>query len=434
MVFVISTDLPYTLLSLPRYAMLMGINPVHFQGAAGTDVFPLMGNACSDLIPQHSWQATGRVSREEIAYAIQEAEFEIATVLGYWPAPFWIAQEVHPYPQHYRSDVWATDGLDVRLQRIGIKTKFGKIIEPGQRAVSLVGTATTAAGTLAYTDADGDGFVDTATITLPTSLTNVCELKVYFEGFGGAQEWEIRDPRTKCCSGGNVIFNFPAWLFIDRDIQSAYPTTDGFQGVNLDTVDNYVTSVEVYREYTDTTAASAEFFWQPEPQNLSGFCTICGGTGCAACQLTAQTGCFSIRDAESGIVSPSPATYDATNAQWSGNCFSVCRNPDEVSLWYKSGKLPNINLRGASCQELDNRMARAIAEYATTKLARPICSCQYVAERYRKLKEDIALTGEVSFQVTEDDLANPFGTERGAVLAWRYLHNVADNIIHGVAV
>jgi hypothetical protein len=432
MAFSIAEPLPFTLLNLPKYAGFMGINPVHFQGAAGTEVFPFMNNACSDLIPQTAWQATGRTSREDIAYAIQDAELEIAQVLGYWPGPFWIAQEVHPYPQHYRFDVWSSGGLDVRLQKIGIQTNFGKIIAPGQRAVTLVGTATTAAGTLAYSDADGDGFDETATITLPTTLTNVCELKVYFADMSGQQEWEIRPARSKSISGGVVTFTFPAWLFIDRDLQAAYPTTDLFQGINLDTTANYVTSVEVYREYNDTTATSSEFFWQPSPQLLNGFCSTCGGSGCVACQLTTQTGCFTIRDAETGVVSPAPASY--ASGAWSGLCFTVCRNPDEVSLWYKSGKLPNINLRGASCQELDNRMARAIAQYATTKLARPVCSCQAVAERYRWLKEDLSLSGETSFQITEDDLANPFGTQRGAILAWRYIHGVAENVLKGVVV
>jgi hypothetical protein len=79
-------------------------------------------------------------------------------------------------------------------------------------------------------------------------------------------------------------------------------------------------------------------------------------------------------------------------------------------------------------------MARAIAQYATTKLTKPICSCQAVTARYRWLREDLALTGETSFQIVEDDLSSPFGTMRGALLTWRYIHNVAENRLFAAVV
>lgn len=55
-----------TLLSLPYYAQIMGINPVHFQGAAGDDVWPA-GGVCGDVWPRYSWQYADRVSHEDLA-------------------------------------------------------------------------------------------------------------------------------------------------------------------------------------------------------------------------------------------------------------------------------------------------------------------------------------------------------------------------------
>jgi hypothetical protein len=321
-------------------------------------------------------------------------------------------------------------GREITGRRVGYQTNFGKVISPGQRAVTLVGTATVAGGTLQYSDADGDGFIDRATVTLPTTETNVCELKVYHVGTLGNQDWEIRPSRTKSISGGTVTFIFPAWLFIDPDVQSAYPTTEGFIGINIDSTINYVTSVDVYREYTDTTGTSATFYWEPEPQ--MGYCTSCSGTGCPACTLTAQNGCIHIRDAETGLVVPTPATY--TSGAWASSCFTIGRDPDEVKIWYYAGALDNLNLRGSTCHSMPPRMERAIAYLATARLERPMCSCANVTALYHKLQTDLALSETRSYQVTEDHLANPFGTRFGEVSAWRWIHDTAQHILKGVAV
>jgi hypothetical protein len=432
--FEIAEALPYTLLSRPRFAMYLGINPVHFQGGVGQTVFPLGSNACNDLWPRHSWQASDRVSHEDLAYAIQDAETEIAKVLGYWPAPVWVAQETHPFPHHYRQDVWRYGGTDVTLRRISVQTKFGNVIAGGQRAVELIGSASVADGSLVYSDADSDGYIERATVSMTTSITNVCQLKVYFAGTAGNQAWEIRPVRTKSVSGGAVTFVFPSWLFIDPDIQSRYPTTDGFLGIDLTTTANFVTSVDVYREYHDPTATNVTFFWEPEPQTLLGFCSTCGGSGCTACQLTTQNGCISVRDVEQGIVGLTPATYNESTGLWQSNCFTVCRNPDELSLYYYAGELDNLNLRGDTCRELKGRLGRAIAWLATARLERPFCNCQVVTAMATDLRRDLALSGEESFQITEDDLSNPFGTRRGEILAWRYVQNIASHSIKGFAI
>lgn len=432
--FDIADALPYTLLSLPRFARIMGINPVHFQGGVGENVFPIGSNACNDVWPRMSWQAGDRVSHEDLAYAIEEAEQDIARVLRHYPAPVWISQEAHKYPKFYRTDLQRLNGVDASGSGVGLQTNWGKVISPGRRAVSLIGTATVAGGTLVYSDEDGDGFTETATIVLPTTQTDACELKVYYTGSGGAQEWEIRPERSKEISGGNVTFVFQSWLFINPDLQAEYPTTEGFTAIDLTTTANYVTSVQVYREYTDTTATSARFFWEPEHRGIQAFCTVCSGAGCPVCSLTYQDGCFHIRDAETGVVVPTTATYDATDGQWEGDNYTVCRDPDEVTLWYYAGSLDEYNLRGSSCRMLSNRLARAIAWLATARLERPLCSCNVVTALSTKLMRDLALAGAESYMLNENALDNPFGTRYGEVYAWRYVQNIAEHSMGGVAV
>ena len=92
-----------TLLSLDRFARILGMNPVHFSGAAGPMYWPEIGN-CDDIWPQYSWQHDYEfVSREELATVIAEAEYDIKEELGFSPAPTWESEEVHWFdaPEKY---------------------------------------------------------------------------------------------------------------------------------------------------------------------------------------------------------------------------------------------------------------------------------------------------------------------------------------------
>lgn len=415
----IAEPIPWTLLSLYRYAKIMGVNPVHFWSSAGQSVFPINTNACNDVWPRWSWQAADQVSHEGIARAIQSVEQDIANILGYWPAPMWVAQEIRQFPRPYRPDLLRLNVRDVRGFGVPIKTKWGKIIQAGQRAVTLVGTATTAAGTLTYTDEDGDGFAETATITLTTTLTDPDEVKVYIANTGGRQEWEIRQPRQKTITAGTFVAIFNSWLFVNPETMGEYPTTDGFDAIDVTTTANYVTSVDVYREYTDTTAASAVLYWEPIPATttlIGACCTQCSGSGCSACVLTTQDGCIHIRNPELGLVVPLPAEYDATEAQWNQVTLTECRDPDFVRMYYYAGDISNKSLGsfGTFNEDLSDYWARLIARAATARLERPICQCGNVVALSIHLMEDLTKTGEISHFV-DPQLVKKLGPRRGEV-------------------
>ena len=76
-----------TLLSLDRFAQILGVPPAHFAGGYTATVFPVT-SSCSQVWFQHAWQAADKVGREELAVAIAGAEGDIASELGYWPARF----------------------------------------------------------------------------------------------------------------------------------------------------------------------------------------------------------------------------------------------------------------------------------------------------------------------------------------------------------
>jgi hypothetical protein len=447
----IANPLPYTLLPLAQYAMYMGINSVHFQGAFGNTIWPFEDNRCSDLWARHSWQQSDSVSHEDLAYAIQSAEMEIARILGYHPAPRWISGEMHKYPQWYRPDFMPYGGVQFLQQasrRKSIKARWGKFIAGGKRATTLVGTATTAGGTLVYSDVSGDGQVDTATITLATALTDACEIKVYQPGTSADQRWEIRPVRSKTISGGNVVLLFDAWLFIDPDVQAAAPVSGaGFQGINITTTANYLTSADVYREYNDITEHAARFFWEPTE------CAVCTGCAtilaegsvvldvsaetaatCTICGMVIQDGCLFVRDVETGMVVPAPSALDSSDNHVIQQ-YVVDRDPDIVKLWYYAGGLDEYRLRGDRCQPLSDFWAQAIAWLATARLERSFCSCGNVTSLAKDLRTDMAFSGtDFSIQLDFDLLGNPFGTRLGELKAWQRVSKLGEIIYEGVSV
>jgi len=440
MAFLIAQPLPYTLLSLPEYAQIMGVNPVHFAGAATATIWPIQGgggrNACEDIWHRYSWQAVDSISHYDIAEAIQSAEYEIARELGYWPAPMWTSQELHQFSRHHRPDVYRYGQRNVRGQEVSTKTVFGKIIAGGRRATTANSTETAkvADGTLEYEDLDTDEFFETATITLPTTFTDATQVKVYFHDYGGIQEWEIRPCRSKTIALGVFTAVFDSWLFIDPDLMAAYPTTADPAAIDITTVANYVDEVDVYREYNDPTQNSAELYWEPTPN-----CTICSGAGCPACTLTVQDGCIHIRDANRGFVVPAAATYDDTNAQWDSSSLALTRDPDFVKVWYYSGALSQEYLGGRWGWTLPRKWARTIAYLATARLERPFCSCGTATALAKHLREDLSAMSSQQQQARSYQidsalvLQNPFGTHRGEVMAWQQIINERDRSLGGGA-
>lgn len=405
-----------TLLSLDRWAQLLGVNPAHFNEAVGVNIMP-QTSACKDVYWQHAWQAAGQVSREEIAQEISIAETEIAQALGYWPAPVWQEGVMVRYDHPHRREFHGV-ALNIKLKYKDVQLPFGKFINGGRRAVQSVGLAET----VVYSDEDGDGYDETATVTVATSLTRECDIKVYTEGMNGDPSWEIRPARTKEITGGNFVATFWAWQMIDPTLWDTLPVQVQPEAENLEDP-IYVADVDVYREYNDTARAQTVFFWERDPG-----CTSCGGTGCLACQQVAQQGCLHLRDRDQGLAVPTPATYDADAGGWQETAMVCNRDPDQIKVWYQSGDIDNRYMQGLTCEPLSDFWAQTIAFLATARLSRPLCSCNNVTRLAHFLQADYAMTSPAgdSYNLGPDDLTNPFGTKRGEIRAWRRVIRLMD--------
>jgi len=396
--------LPYTKLSLHRYAKMVDINPVHFVGAVGQSVWPLSNNSCNDVWPKYSWQNGSQLSLSELAYAIKDAEDAIEDFIGYPMARTFIEEEQHPYPQFYNKDFQSYGGIRHDGMFRSVNTRWKKVISPGKRATTLL----SGSKAVVYSDEDGDGFSETATISLTTSVAP-CEIKVYFEGMNALPEWEIREANTSTASSGVVTLVFDSWLFVDPNLQSAMPTDEGYAAIDITTTANFVAAVDVYREYIDTTDAPAVFNW---------VCP-CGSTSCAVCGTTSQDGCLTPRDAENGTLVPAPATYADG---WSSSQWSVARSPDYVKIWYVAGDISREYQAGRTCDTLSDFWARQIVNLATARLYKPFCQCGNVTAFAQDLQIELTQTGEAGGHLFDfTAIKNPFGTRRGEFMVFRTL-------------
>lgn len=395
-----------TLLSLDRFATVLGLHPLHFN-QVDANIGSAQSRVCIEPIFQNSWQHSDAISREELAIAIMEAEEDIARELGYKPAVDWEVNErvelAHPVTG------WFAHGYDVRGDTLSVKTKYGHIITGGRKQKTLI----QASDAIVYSDADSDTYFETATVSTPTTVTDPEEIAIYYPGLNGDDAWQIR-PITVSISGGiaTIVFRRDQ-VVIASELSKLDPQT-----LNGLTNGNFLTTVDVYRVYNDP-SVQVQFVWRATDSG----CSSCSGDGCVSCGLSIQTGCMTVKDKELGIVTVQPGDWNADTTSFDSNAYDVCRRPDYVRLWYRAGKrdekltTPNISVA--------RRWELAIAKLAVTKLDRNICSCKAIIDMQTKWTNDLRRSRStsaesISYRVSSYELENnPFGSTIAAQDVWR---------------
>ena len=92
--------------------------------------------------------------------------------MQWFPIPRWIEEEVK-LPRYYKAE-WNNFYNAVGNAK-SVTSSFGLVTEVGRKTSSLVGTASTV-----FSDEDGDGFDETVTITIATTVTDEDELRIYY--------------------------------------------------------------------------------------------------------------------------------------------------------------------------------------------------------------------------------------------------------------
>lgn len=422
----------YNLLPLDTWRRLLGFNPWHFWG-----LYASVGNArvtseCNDIVTEYAWQDVDSAGRAEIREAIIQAELLVHRYAGFWPAPRYDSA-TEPWPRLGDARLHRIGPIGADWRRLGVVLSGAAYLQAiGTESRAAIGTATTAGGTLVYSDADSDGLLDTFTITLPVpggmSDLTTDQVAVYFAAADRVdsaplgERWRVA-PVQVTLSGGNATVRGRRWLVVRP---GRYEGMDG-EGLDASDAANFVTSLEVYRRTTDPNGetldrSQAVLEWETRP--CHGWWCCC--TGCttatspasserdpaAVARAIARAG---IRDAEIGIVLPAAALRDATTGIWS-EAGSGCWEPDRVIVRYLAG-WPLAN------GQMAPDWAMAVARLAAAELARPICACDSSNKELYRWQFDLATAGDASeqYQVDPGDLANPLGTRRGHLAAWKKL-------------
>ena len=399
-----------TLLSLDRWAAILGIDPRHFRQVI-TTVKPF--TSCDTVWKEHPWQENDAVSREEVAMAIQQAENTIAHYLGYKLLPTWEADERQQAPQPGAPELVYASNVDPRGFYQSSRLNWGHYLYGGIEAKTLQQANTP----VAYTDADGDGYKETATLQVATTVTDAEEIAVFYPCEEGADAWEIRPLRSISISGGIATIKLWRHQLVVPDLIEALSPSQ----VDGDVDANFLAVVDVYRRYNDP-SQQVQLIWSARPN----YCE-CGDIACETCTFATQWGCLTGHNFSQGLVRYQAASWDADDEEYNAAQLSVCRNPDRLRLWYRAG------LRDMSLQYPTLQMApeweRAVTYLSLMYLDRPLCGCNNLDAITQHWGHDLAIEGsEVGDKITDRLLNNPFGTTRGAVFAWK-LVNQRDRVL-----
>lgn len=388
-----------TLIPLDRVAAVMQIDPYHFNSIY-TAARPLRAN-CDDGWYQYGWQTAGKVSREELATALKEAEDTVISYLGWSFLPQWFSEE-HLMPRHYRTEMgsfYAAAG-----NKRSIMTNWGYVVDAGRRATTFIENVSTE-----FSDDDGDGFEETVSITFATDVTEPEELRVYYPDKNGRDEWEIRPVTSIEIADGSATITFPRYMIPLEALLNAPPDPDDPHiAINGDDESNFLDSVDVYRVYTD--ASQQILFYYDPPAGCAG----------GPCEEVTETGCIFIKDSRLGLLQYDRADWDAetqsyTNARLPGI-------PVKAKVYYRAG-WRDERLEYPLWQQVDPNLERRIIFYALSLLDRELCGCSNTRNIWQYMSEDMAkITPERSYTFPWDLTGNPLGTSRAAIQLWKYIH------------
>ncbi len=407
-----------THLSLDQFARIMGVPPLHFWGVNIDSM--QTASVCSSAWFQHPWQGGGKVSRDDVAYAIAEAERDIEQQVGYRLLPSWEEDEWNPTIRPYRPEMTNLNSRDVRGRSQIVFAKQGHLLSGGIRSVTTIAED---AG-VSYAN---DGMLPTtwlnrATVTVGISGDEISddEVAVYYPGHGGDDRWRIRP-----CEVSHVADQYT--IHFQREMALVPSYFDSYEGLGLraaaGTDDaNFLATVDVCRVFNDP-QQQATLLWE------EGGCSCPSGS----CAYGTQTACLMLRDdPRLSIVVYNPAEWNPDTLAFEGRPMVACRQPDLVRLWYYAGWRD----RNADhpLLELDSQWARIVAYFAASKLDRPACAC--TSDQFNQWQADLAFSGGIdetgTYSLSASDLASPFGTRRGALQAWRHVKQPGVVVGRGV--
>jgi hypothetical protein len=211
----------------------------HFNQCAGIGAPVLTANDKGGAVYIQS-------EREMIARALESAAMRMAIDLNYWPCPAYFQEEF-------------TLGKGWPSAAQVFRGRWLQTVELGSRAQSVI----QAGAAVAYSDPTGSGVNDTATIIVNTTVAND-EIRLYYQAAdslapAGDVRYEIEPISVTDNGAGQVTIVAHRALFVKpSEWKLSYlaidPNLNNFNIIDTATAAGFVTAVDVYRVYTDTTS------------------------------------------------------------------------------------------------------------------------------------------------------------------------------------
>lgn len=343
-------------ISLPRYAKLTGYSECAIYGVSNPS--EAHGDCDNPIWDQYQ--------REMILYYLAEAQEEIERVTGYPLCPTYFAGEEHPY-------------------RFPIHTRWTRVIAAGARAESDVDLA-----------APVDYSVEPALVgPIATALTDATEIKIFYPD----SEREIEAVRTTI-SGGFLNIYVPRCRLVHPDY---FAGQEG--GLSYEDLDNFISTVDVKRVYTDDSINASLVWAHRESANT------CANCGCLTCGEHTETACLYIRNKLTGAMDAVQGTF--ANSLWTPTCNRCYGSqPDKVRVSYLAGLNP-ITLQAEN----------AVLRLAHAKMPQSVCGCEVLRSMW-------ARDTKIPEVLTRERENCPFGMSDGAWVAWRFANAIASRRMH----
>lgn len=393
-----------TLLSIDEFAEIMGLNP-YYLAQIGDNV-PLRRQRireakCDDVTFEHEWQDE-KLSRYEIARAIEEAELKFATEVGYWPAPKFITDEAITYPQPAADHLYRQ--LDHRrhypkVRAEGVRLAYGYVRAFGVENLETISDS----ATVVLSDANGDGVTDTftCTIAMPIPLgwheSEICVFITDGDRFNWPlSEWEVRPITVRFDSvAEELIITGASYLIVDP----AHVVPTAPERLDADDVFTYVPNLLVMRRTVNN-----------ENQGLARV-----GRGCTPSEIEL---CMGNIDTKIGLVTVVP---DRAN-----HPHISCRGEMDVE-W------ANVNYLAGYPRQANGKMdkyhAQIISWLAAAYLQCLPCGCacssnDKLLSHFAEIETIQGARGNFPILTTRQ-IENPFGPQRGAIKAWNNARQLA---------
>lgn len=417
-------------LALSEWYDIMGINPWHgFQ--LSNELMPI-DSKCNTITCERAWMDADRVGRYEIRRAINRAEELLFQYLNYWPTKRF-REVTLQYPRLGNHALHRFVNSDPTGHWISLQMPEGQIQSLGYKAES-----TPVLADVVYSDLDGDGLFETATIVASVPLgTLPSEVIVQFDSLDLGALTESPDIPTRKVTvvGTTATIIIDSWNLVCPDkyqkAKCVPLNPNSFYVVNPNNPKppkphqyTLVFDVNVFRRRADPTGttqdtAQAVLIWESQPYPAWSRCCYNFGSDrssdpSAVRYAIARGG---IRDSSAGIIYLGDSVYDQDSQTWSGRIsWLECRAPDRVIVRYEAGST-------------DNAWKTVIARLAAAELTRPICACTNANKELAEWQWDLSRNGGTDeVYSSPQDLTNPLGARRGHIHAWRSIQRLQRTI------